>query len=87
MERRLLKELFKTSAQTSKVKVPKFGHEEPRKPTYEELKTGVIPDENIWLWEAYNDTSEVIRNSIGPAGQYLDHLQKFNNEISMNPDE
>ena len=52
VKRRLLKELFKTSAQTSKVKVPKFGHEELRKPLYEKKKAGVIPDENIWLWEA-----------------------------------
>ena len=46
----------------------------------------MLPDENTWLWEAYDTLSQHLYNSIKPLYDYVKKFDKFEEENKLNPD-
>lgn len=52
VERKLLRNLFRTSAHVAKLKAPnRSSNEEPKRHTLDDIIKGKIEDENLWVWE------------------------------------
>jgi hypothetical protein len=45
-----------------------------------------MPDENIWLWDAFFKIRQSLEKSIEPLYEYVKTFSKFENENKLNPD-
>jgi len=61
-------DLYKTGAGI-KLKAPIFNSTQnrPKDPSPEEIRRGVFPDENAWMWDAYIELQEKVTASVAPA--------------------
>jgi hypothetical protein len=46
----------------------------------------ILPDENTWLWEAFDLMKKHLDKSILPLHEYVKTFGKFDGENKMNPD-
>jgi len=46
----------------------------------------VLPDENTWLWEAYDTIKYNLEKSVAPLYEYVKTFTKFEEENKLNPD-
>jgi hypothetical protein len=46
----------------------------------------ILPDENTWLWEAYDVVRASLEKSILPLYEYVKTFSKFDSENKLNPD-
>ena len=46
----------------------------------------ILPDENTWLWEAFESIRASLEKSIQPLYEYVKTFQKFEGENKLNPD-
>jgi hypothetical protein len=46
----------------------------------------ILPDENGWLWEAYEQIKENLEEAIKPLNEYVETFSVFENENKLNPD-
>jgi hypothetical protein len=45
-----------------------------------------LPDENTWLWEAYETLKATLEKAIEPLYEYVKTFNKFDKESGLNPD-
>ena len=79
----LLKHLFRTHGKKM-VKAPIRPRQKPQPPAASNKKS--LPDENTWLWEAYEEIRGAIEKSVIPLNEYVNTFQKFESEKKLNPD-
>jgi len=79
----LLSRLFKTHGK----KMLKAPLRPPQKPSpVDPLKKSVLPDENTWLWEAYEAIRVALTAAIQPLYEYVQTFAQFEPENRLNPD-
>ena len=78
----LLKHLFLKSHGNKSLKAPMIPHSKPEIPE----KKHILPDENTWLWDCYENILNSLSTGIEPLKQYLDTFGKFKEETQLNPD-
>jgi len=49
-------------------------------------KKSVLPDENTWLWEAYDTLRVTLSKAVEPLTEYLQTLAQFKKENELSPD-
>ena len=79
----LMKHLFKTHGKKM-LKAPILPRAAPKPPESENKKQ--LPDENTWLWEAYDEIRVNLEVCIKPLNDYLQTFAKFEEENKLNPD-
>lgn len=79
----LLKHLFKTHGKKM-LKAPVIPNAKP-KPIDPNNKRS-LPDENTWLWEAFETIRASLEQAIEPLFGYLKTFEKFEKENKLNPD-
>mmetsp|Transcript_44410 Transcript_44410/g.32480 ORF Transcript_44410/g.32480 Transcript_44410/m.32480 type:complete len:84 (-) Transcript_44410:11-262(-) len=50
------------------------------------MKKSSLPDENTWLWEAYETLKLNLERAIEPLYEYVRTFEKFEGENKLNPD-
>lgn len=79
----LLRNLFKTHGKkTLKAPIRPRNKPQPVDPN----KKSVLPDENTWLWEAYDKIRQALFKAINPLGEYVQTFNQFEAENRLNPD-
>lgn len=81
----LLRHLFKTHGKKM-LKAPLRPREEPKRKPEDPANKKFLPDENIWLWDAYYTIKSNLERSIEPLYEYVKTFQKFEGENKLNPD-
>lgn len=81
----LLRHLFKTHGKKM-LKAPLRPREEPKRKPDDLNNKKFLPDENIWLWDAYNTIRQGLEKSIEPLYEYVKTFAKFEGENKLNPD-
>lgn len=81
----LLRHLFKTHGKKM-LKAPLRPREEPKRKPEDPGNKKFLPDENIWLWDAYYTIKTNLERSIEPLYEYVKTFQKFEGENKLNPD-
>ena len=81
----LLRHLFKTHGKKM-LKAPLRPREEPKRKPDDSSNKKFLPDENIWLWDAFYNIRSNLEMCIEPLYDYLKTFQKFDNENKLNPD-
>jgi len=79
----LLKHLFRTHG-TKTVKAPVRPNQKPKPP--DPNKKSSLPDENTWLWEAYDLLKQNLERAIEPLYDYVKTFDQFEGENKLNPD-
>ena len=79
----LLKHLFKTHGKKM-VKAPILPKSKPKLP--DPAKKQSLPDENTWLWEAFEVIRANLEKAIEPLYEYVNTFSKFKEENALNPD-
>lgn len=80
----LMKHLFKTHGKKT-IKAPIIPQEKP-KPVDSKKDPKKLPDENTWLWDAYELLITNIERAILPLNDYVQTFSAFDKENSLNPD-
>jgi hypothetical protein len=78
LERKILKHLFRTSGFTAVLKAPARPHEQPHIPIPEETSKGKVHDDNIWVWDLYQECKEMLGRAVSPLDEYIKTFDKFN---------
>lgn len=81
----LLRHLFKTHGKKM-LKSPLRPREEPKRKADDPTNKKFMPDENIWLWDAYSKIRTNLEKSIEPLYDYVKTFSKFEGENKLNPD-
>lgn len=68
------------------LKAPLRPREEPKRKPDDHNNKKFLPDENIWLWDAYNTIRMGLEKSIEPLYEYVQTFAKFEEENKLNPD-
>jgi hypothetical protein len=68
------------------LKAPLRPGEEPKRKADDPINKKFLPDENIWLWDAYNTIKVGLERSIEPLYEYVKTFSKFEGENKLNPD-
>jgi len=79
----LLKHLFKTHKKT--LKAPQIPPQKPQLP--DPAKKNILPDENTWLWEAFDQIKSELERQITPLYDYVQTFKQFEPESKLNPDQ
>ena len=66
------------------VKAPIRPRQKPVPPSATNKKS--LPDENTWLWDAFEQIRDAIEMSIQPLYEYVKTFSKFEEENKLNPD-
>ena len=66
------------------VKAPIRPRAKPKLP--DPTKKQSLPDENTWLWEAFEDIRVNLEKAIEPLYEYVKTFNKFEGESKLNPD-
>lgn len=78
----LLPKLFKTHG----TKVLKAPHRPKTRPVVPDKKH-ILPDENTWLWNAYQEIKDMLIQSIKPLDEFIQTFNAFEAENQLNPDQ
>jgi hypothetical protein len=81
----LLRHLFKTHGKKM-VKAPIRPREEPKRKPEDPGNKKFLPDENIWLWDAYYAIRSSLEKSVEPLYEYVKTFSQFDKENKLNPD-
>jgi len=81
----LLRHLFKTHGKKM-LKAPLRPREEPKRKPEDPANKKFLPDENIWLWDAFYAIRSSLEKSILPLYDYVQTFSKFEGENKLNPD-
>ena len=81
----LLRHLFKTHGKKM-LKAPLRPREEPKRKPEDPNNKKFLPDENIWLWDAFYQIRHSLEKSIEPLYDYVKTFSKFEGENKLNPD-
>lgn len=84
LEPKILPHLFKTQAK-SYLKAAVRPPEKPAEP--DKNNQSALPDENTWVWDAYETISKHLTHSIQPLIAYGETYAKYENVNNMNPEE
>jgi dynein heavy chain len=68
------------------LKAPLRPREEPKRKAEDPANKKFLPDENIWLWDAYHTIKTNLERSIEPLYDYVKTFSKFEGENKLNPD-
>ena len=68
------------------LKAPLRPREEPKRKPEDPNNKKFLPDENIWLWDAYFTIRQSLEKSIEPLYEYVKTFSKFEGENKLNPD-
>mmetsp|Transcript_20736 Transcript_20736/g.31903 ORF Transcript_20736/g.31903 Transcript_20736/m.31903 type:complete len:452 (-) Transcript_20736:2401-3756(-) len=79
----LLRHLFKTHGKKT-LKAPIRPRQKPN--PVDPLKKSVLPDENTWLWEAYDSVKQALQKAIEPLYEYVETFKQFEEEYKLNPE-
>ena len=79
----LLRHLFKTHGKKM-LKAPLRPRQKPS--PVDPNKKSVLPDENTWLWEAYDDLRTALTAAIQPLYEYVQTFSQFEEENKLQPD-
>lgn len=79
----LLRHLFKTHGKKW-LKAPVRPRQKPS--PVDPSKPSVLPDENTWLWDAYDDIKTALEKSIQPLYEYAQTFSQFEEEHKLVPD-
>lgn len=79
----LMKHLFKTHGKKT-IKAPIIPQEKPKPVDKEDKKK--LPDENTWLWDAYELLITNMERAILPLNDYVQTFAAFDKENALNPD-
>ena len=72
LEEIIMPNLFKAQGGKTPLKAPVIPGEEPAEPTLEEKNKGMLPDENIWVWEIRERIRILFEAAIKPLYEYLE---------------
>ena len=78
-----MKHLFKTHGKKT-IKAPLIPQEKPKPVDPNDKKK--LPDENTWLWEAFDELIVNMERSILPLDEYVKTFAAFEKENALNPD-
>lgn len=81
----LLRHLFKTHGKKM-LKAPLRPREEPKRKPEDPANKKFLPDENIWLWDAFFTIRKSLEKSIIPLYEYVKTFAQFEKENKLNPD-
>lgn len=81
----LLRHLFKTHGKKM-LKAPLRPREEPKRKAEDPGNKKFLPDENIWLWDAFHIIKTNLERSIEPLYDYVKTFSRFEGENKLNPD-
>jgi len=81
----LLRHLFKTHGKKM-LKAPLRPTEEPKRKPEDPNNKNFLPDENIWLWDAFYTIRTSLEKSIEPLYEYVKTFSKFEGENKLSPD-
>jgi dynein heavy chain len=79
----LLSRLFKTPGKKM-LKAPLRPRQKPN--PVDPNKKSVLPDENTWLWEAYDALQVALSRAIKPLHDYVETFAQFKKENELSPD-
>lgn len=79
----LMRHLFKTHGKKT-IKAPIIPQEKPKPVDKEDKKK--LPDENTWLWDAYELLITNMERAILPLNEYAQTFAAFDKENALNPD-
>jgi dynein heavy chain len=68
------------------LKAPLRPREEPKRKPEDPANKKFLPDENIWLWDAFYAIRSSLEQSIVPLYEYVQTFSKFEGENKLNPD-
>lgn len=68
------------------LKAPLRPRDEPKRKADDPANKKFLPDENIWLWDAFNQIRNGLEKSIQPLYEYVKTFSKFEGENKLNPD-
>ena len=77
--------MFKTHGKKM-LKAPLRPREEPKRKPDDSANKKFLPDENIWLWDAFFKIRQSLEKSIEPLYEYLKTYSVFDSENKLNPD-
>ena len=66
------------------LKAPLCPQQKPKAPDPNNKK--ILPDENTWLWNAFETIKLNLEKSIQPLSEYVKTFQQFEQENKLNPD-
>jgi hypothetical protein len=79
----LMKHLFKTHGKKT-IKAPIIPQEKPKEVEASDKKK--LPDENTWLWDAFEVLMSNMERAILPLSDYVQTFNAFEKENTLNPD-
>jgi dynein heavy chain len=79
----LMKHLYKTHGRKT-IKAPIIPQEKPKPVDKNDKKK--LPDENTWLWEAFDELIREMERAILPLDEYVKTFAAFEKENALNPD-
>lgn len=79
----LMKHLFKTHGKKT-IKAPIIPQEKPKPVDKDDKKK--LPDENTWLWDAFELLLSNMERAILPLNDYVQTFSAFDKENALNPD-
>jgi dynein heavy chain len=79
----LMKHLFKTHGKKT-IKAPIIPQEKPKPIDKNDKKK--LPDENTWLWDAFEQLLSEMERAILPLNDYVQTFSAFGKENALNPD-
>ena len=68
------------------LKAPLRPREEPKRSPEDPGNQKFLPDENIWLWDAYYAVRSNLEKSIEPLYEYVKTFSCFEKENKLSPD-
>ena len=68
------------------LKAPLRPREEPKRKPEDPNNKKFLPDENIWLWDAYYAIRSNLEKSVEPLYEYVKTFSQFEKENKLNPD-
>jgi dynein heavy chain len=68
------------------LKAPLRPNSEPKRKPEDPSNMKFLPDENIWLWDAFDEVRTSLEKSIEPLYEYVKTFTQFEGENKLNPD-
>lgn len=86
LEPKILAELYKSLKNETFIKAPRKPTEKPiiPDPNARPLK---FPDENLWIWEMFEELKQRLQKAIEPLQRYLKVFDQFKEVLKLNPDD
>lgn len=86
LEPKILAELYKSLKNETFIKAPRKPTEKPIIPD-PQARPLKFPDENLWIWDMFEDLKQRLQKTIEPLTKYIKVFDSFKEVLKLNPDD